>query len=72
MVRDGLALVDTKCKYAAGNQSILKSLVDASQAARRERVSLIQYEKNHADMFANAILQKLGLFEYGDPSVEDD
>lgn len=39
MVRDGQALVNTKVRYAAGNQSIIKSLQEAQEAARRERVS---------------------------------
>ncbi|ORY95214.1 hypothetical protein BCR43DRAFT_458884 [Syncephalastrum racemosum] len=51
MVRDGQALVNSKVRYAGGNQSIIQALRDAAEAARRER---------------------LGLFEFGDPSMEDD
>lgn len=39
MVRDGRALVDTKARYVTGNQSIIKALQEAQEAARRERVS---------------------------------
>ncbi|KAI9251523.1 hypothetical protein BDA99DRAFT_552985 [Phascolomyces articulosus] len=50
MVRDGMLLVNSKVRYAAGHQSTIKSLQEAQESARRER---------------------LGLFEYGDPSAED-
>ncbi|KAI7860214.1 hypothetical protein BDC45DRAFT_600942 [Circinella umbellata] len=50
MVRDGMLLVNSKTRYAAGHQSTIKSLQEAQETARRER---------------------LGLFEYGDPSAED-
>lgn len=39
MVRDGQALVNSKVRYAGGNQSIIQALRDAAEAARRERVS---------------------------------
>ncbi|KAI9494738.1 hypothetical protein BDB00DRAFT_286742 [Zychaea mexicana] len=50
MVRDGQLLVNSKVRYAAGHQATIKTLQEAQESARRER---------------------LGLFEYGDPSVED-
>ncbi|KAI8137141.1 hypothetical protein BJV82DRAFT_636668 [Fennellomyces sp. T-0311] len=50
MVRDGQLLVNPKVRYAAAHQATIKSLQEAQEAARSER---------------------LGLFEYGDPSAED-
>ncbi|KAF7729367.1 hypothetical protein EC973_004624 [Apophysomyces ossiformis] len=40
MVREGQALVTPKVRYAKGNQHILKSLEDAMESARKERIGV--------------------------------
>ena len=40
MVREGQLLVNPKTRYAAANPQAIKSLQEAMEAARRERVSV--------------------------------
>ncbi|KAL1918675.1 uncharacterized protein VTP21DRAFT_2697 [Calcarisporiella thermophila] len=43
IVRDGLALVDSRVKYARRYPSTLKSLEEAMEAAKRDRLNMFEY-----------------------------
>ncbi|RUP51372.1 tudor domain-containing protein [Jimgerdemannia flammicorona] len=49
MVRDGLATVNAKVRYAKGNQNTLKKLQEALAAAKEDRLNLFEYGDITAD-----------------------